>query len=115
MDEALHLLNFGEEFRVSSSYFEKYRVTDYNSHSSRSHTIYKVYVEASTSTAKGGKKTTFSCLVAKTLFKNLVDLAGSERLSVNLDSEENDKETKFINKSLFYLTKVIFMLSTGNQ
>ena len=38
ISEALHLLKFGEEYR-------KYRVTDYNTHSSRSHAIFKVFVE----------------------------------------------------------------------
>jgi len=47
--------------------------------------------------------------------ENLVDLAGSERLSFNTDCEDTDKETKFINKSLFYLTKVIQLLSVDNQ
>ena len=45
----------------------------------------------------------------------MVDLAGSERLSQFLESEASEKETKFINKSLFYLTKVIQLLSVGNQ
>lgn len=44
----------------------------------------------------------------------MVDLAGSERLSYSNECEDNDKETKFINKSLFYLTKVIYLLSVGN-
>lgn len=47
--------------------------------------------------------------------ENLVDLAGSERLSFTGDCEDTDKETKFINKSLFYLTKVIQLLSVDNQ
>lgn len=38
IEEALHLLKFGEEFR-------RYRVTDYNSHSSRSHAVFKIFVE----------------------------------------------------------------------
>ena len=41
-------------------------------------------------------------------------MAGSERLSISSDTEETEKETKFINKSLFYLTKVIQLLSLGN-
>ena len=92
---------------------QKYRVTDYNSHSSRSHTIYKVHLEKTTFNPKGVKKTTFSCLVGP-FYQNLVDLAGSERLSFG-ESDDVDKETKFINKSLFYLTKVIHLLAAGNQ
>ena len=57
MEEALHLLNFGEEYR-------KYRVTDYNTHSSRSHTIYKVYVESYNMDEVGSKMYTLSCLVS---------------------------------------------------
>jgi hypothetical protein len=44
-----------------------------------------------------------------------VDLAGSERLGASFDQEDTEKETKFINKSLFYLTKVIQLLASGNQ
>lgn len=63
IEEALHLLNFGEEFRVILNDEKKYRVTDYNAHSSRSHTIFKIYVEATESSAKGKKKVYLSCLV----------------------------------------------------
>lgn len=63
IDEALHLLQFGEEYRVKSDYDQKYRVTDYNSHSSRSHTIFKVYVETTETNSKGRKKVVLSCLV----------------------------------------------------
>ena len=57
LEEAIHLLSFGEEYR-------KYRVTDFNEHSSRSHTIYKVYVECCDASETKSKRFTFSCLVA---------------------------------------------------
>jgi centromeric protein E len=57
-------MNYGEEHR-------SYRETNIHEHSSRSHTIFKVYVE---SRRKADGRFRFSCL-------NLIDLAGSERLN----------------------------------
>mmetsp|Transcript_30416 Transcript_30416/g.22171 ORF Transcript_30416/g.22171 Transcript_30416/m.22171 type:complete len:118 (-) Transcript_30416:34-387(-) len=63
-DQAIQLLRYGEENRI-------YKETNIHEHSSRSHTIFRVYLEAKPKT-KGPKF--YSML-------NLVDLAGSERLS----------------------------------
>jgi len=59
-------MNFGEEHRV-------YKETSIHEHSSRSHTIFRVYIERSSKKLDGGAKT---CSML-----NLVDLAGSERLN----------------------------------
>jgi hypothetical protein len=64
-DQAIILMNYGEEHRV-------YKETSIHDHSSRSHTIYRLYIESCPVNKKGPKK--YSML-------NLVDLAGSERLS----------------------------------
>ena len=61
--EVIQMLNYGEENRV-------YRETNIHEHSSRSHTIFRIYIE---------KKVTQDASLYSVL--NLVDLAGSERLS----------------------------------
>lgn len=71
IDEAMHLLHFGEEFRVVYNNSKKYRVTDYNDHSSRSHTIFKIYIEATEMSPKGRKKVYLSCLVRKILIERI--------------------------------------------
>ncbi len=65
-EDTITLLNYGEEHRC-------YRETSVHEHSSRSHTIFKIYVEGR---KRGDDKSPIrhSCL-------NLVDLAGSERLN----------------------------------
>jgi hypothetical protein len=65
VEEAVHLLSFGEEFRVPRLFMQKYRVTDYNAHSSRSHTVYKVFIERTTLVGAPQKKHVYSCLVRK--------------------------------------------------
>ena len=57
-------MNYGEEHRA-------YRETNIHEHSSRSHTIFKVYIESKN---KANSRLRYSCL-------NLIDLAGSERLN----------------------------------
>lgn len=70
-----------------------YAETSLNHHSSRSHTLFRVsYL---------GKEG--DC------FLDFVDLAGSERISEGI----NKKETKAINKSLFFLTNVISQMAKG--
>mmetsp|Transcript_17865 Transcript_17865/g.17838 ORF Transcript_17865/g.17838 Transcript_17865/m.17838 type:complete len:316 (+) Transcript_17865:292-1239(+) len=92
------IMNFGEEHRM-------YRETSIHEHSSRSHTIFRVYVE---SVDKQGKRT-FGCL-------NLIDLAGSERLNeFEVKEQEQLGETGHINRSLFVLAHVINKLAEGKQ
>jgi len=99
-EDAIFLMSFGEEHR-------KYRETNANEHSSRSHTIYQVFIESFQETEDQAKIRRFSCL-------NLVDLAGSERLSDNGGTNDiQTGETGHINKSLFILTNVIKKLSDG--
>ncbi|CAD8049518.1 unnamed protein product [Paramecium sonneborni] len=88
-DQAIELLNEGEERRI-------YRETQIHDKSSRSHTIFRIFIE-------NGSR--YSCL-------NIVDLAGSERVS-----SENDinHETGYINKSLLALTNVINQLTEQKQ
>jgi hypothetical protein len=59
-------MNYGEEHR-------SYRETNIHEHSSRSHTLFQVYVESKRKDAQDGR-VRYSIL-------NLVDLAGSERLN----------------------------------
>jgi len=99
-EDAIFLMSFGEEHR-------KYRETNANEHSSRSHTIYQVFIESFQEIEDQAKIRRFSCL-------NLVDLAGSERLSDNGGTNDiQTGETGHINKSLFILTNVIKKLSDG--
>ena len=96
-EDAIDLVNFGEEHRC-------YRETSIHDHSSRSHTIYKVYIEGSRKAENG--TTWRACL-------NLVDLAGSERLNEFDTRAETTGEAGYINKSLFVLTNVINRLAEG--
>ena len=97
-EDTIALLNYGEEHRC-------YRETSVHEHSSRSHTIFKIYVE---SQKRDDEKAPIrhSCL-------NLVDLAGSERLNEFDLKVETTGEAGFINKSLFVLTNVINRLAEG--
>lgn len=80
----------------------------------------------------GVQKTTESIMVEFDITKNFVDLAGSEKLDVHESpittpskpsmmqgegkaKNNRIKETKYINKSLFFLTQVISQLGKGNK
>ena len=97
-DQALILMNFGEEHRV-------YKETSIHEHSSRSHTIFRINIE-SVSNDKTSKK--HSML-------NLIDLAGSERLTEFEHKRDTLGETGHINKSLFILSNVINKLAEGKH
>jgi kinesin family protein 6/9 len=73
-----------------------------NQVSSRSHTIFTVFVE-SKNRIDGSDNVTFSKL-------NLVDLAGSERLAKTKSVGKTSLESRFINKSLTFLEQVIIAL-----
>ena len=96
-DQVIMIMNYGEEHRM-------YRETSIHEHSSRSHTIFRVYVEL-----KDGNSVKYGCL-------NLVDLAGSERLNeFEVKGHEQLGETGHINKSLFILANVINKLADGRK
>ena len=96
-DQVIMIMNYGEEHRM-------YRETSIHEHSSRSHTIFRVYAEF-----KEDGKCKYGCL-------NLVDLAGSERLNeFEIKAHEQMGETGHINKSLFILANVINKLADGRQ
>ena len=96
-DQVIMVMNYGEEHRM-------YRETSIHEHSSRSHTIFRVYIEY-----KDNSSYKYGCL-------NLVDLAGSERLN-EFEVKDQDQlgETGHINKSLFILANVINKLAEGRQ
>ena len=99
-EQAIMLLSCGEDQRC-------YKETSVHEHSSRSHTIFKIYLESDSRSDSGSAKTE-SCL-------NLVDLAGSERLSEFDVKVETAGEAGFINKSLFVLANVINRLAEGKH
>ena len=128
-----------EDFRKLLALGEKsrrYRATDMNEHSSRSHTIFRILIENRLCETKrvvlenqykkkdtvddenfldeiGQKHLSYG---TKYSVLNLVDLAGSERL--NMSGHASVDETGHINKSLFVLANVIYKLSEskkGNQ
>ncbi|KAI8815166.1 P-loop containing nucleoside triphosphate hydrolase protein, partial [Cladochytrium replicatum] len=84
--------------------------TDYNEHSSRSHTIFQMIIESrdgSPATPVMAKRAGVSP-TTKLRGANLIDLAGSEKATTDLDRR---KEGSFINKSLLTLGNVISKLT----
>jgi kinesin family member C1 len=79
--------------------------TKANSQSSRSHSVFRMYIEG---TNPGSGQTLKGIL-------NLVDLAGSERIKVSGAEGDRLKETKAINKSLLQLSTVIQSLANNDQ
>lgn len=98
-EQALILMNYGEEHRV-------YKETSIHEHSSRSHTIFRLYIESTPKSKHGPKKSSML---------NLIDLAGSERLNEFEHRRETLGETGHINKSLFILSNVINKLAEGKH
>ena len=92
-------MNYGEDHRV-------YKETSIHEHSSRSHTIFRIYMESWPKGNPHHKK--YSML-------NLVDLAGSERLNEFDCKTDHLGETGYINKSLFVLSNVINKLAEGKS
>ncbi|KAF9918731.1 hypothetical protein BX616_006261 [Lobosporangium transversale] len=89
--------------------------TDFNAHSSRSHSIFQIVIESrDRSAASSGSSTPRKPAGAKPAAAvrvsqlNLIDLAGSEKATSN---EERRKEGAFINKSLLTLGTVISKLT----
>ena len=99
-EEAIQLKDVGEEKR-------QYKNTIINEYSSRSHTIFQLFLETSTMDEEN------NAVYKKFSLLNLVDLAGSER--VNKDENNNSNESGYINKSLFALSNVIKKLSENKN
>ena len=97
-EEGIQMKNIGEENR-------KYRDTMINEYSSRSHTIFQLFLEI-TSIDESNISTTKNSIL------NLVDLAGSEKLT---QGKNSNSETGYINKSLFVLANVINKLAEGKN
>ena len=102
-EEGIQLKDIGEEKR-------QYKDTIINEYSSRSHTIFQLYLETS---IQDKEKNT---LRNKYSLLNLVDLAGSERINnCEKNIPNNNNETGYINKSLFALSNVINKLSENKN
>lgn len=82
------------------------RATNMNAQSSRSHSIFTIYIDSQQNDQKGNEKYKASKL-------NLVDLAGSQRSSKTGVTGEGMKEATKINLSLSALGNVISSLVDG--
>ena len=75
-----------------------------NKVSSRSHSIFTLYIETKTAVGDGSNKVSYSKI-------NLVDLAGSERVKKTGSEGQTLIEANYINKSLSFLEQVVVALS----
>ena len=87
----------------------KVGATKMNAQSSRSHSIFTIYIETSEQDSKTGEQR------IKAGKMHLVDLAGSERQSKTQSSGERLKEAQKINLSLSALGNVISALVDGKR
>lgn len=114
--ELLEVLRRGEFNR-------SYGSTIMNAESSRSHTIYRLAIEAKDIDTSGGDTVDANgfqmqggaATVARVSFMNLVDLAGSERQKSTGASGKTLKEGANINKSLLALGAVINKLGEASK
>jgi kinesin family member 6/9 len=90
-EDALNLLFEGETKKTLAA-------TKMNENSSRSHSVYTIYV-----TSKSKMESTEKVIHSKL---HLVDLAGNERTK-KLDASARVKEANYINKSLTFLEQVV--------
>ncbi|XP_014788863.1 kinesin-like protein KIF9 isoform X2 [Octopus bimaculoides] len=95
-EEALNLLFEGETNRIIGQH-------SLNSHSSRSHCIFTIFVESHSSVDSDAKYT-----ISKL---NFVDLAGSERLKKTQSAAKTQAEALYINKSLSFLEQVVVAMA----
>lgn len=102
IDEMIKWMNFGNDNRTVGA-------TAMNATSSRSHSLYTVYVETMTIVPGEDKPS------IKAGKLNLVDLAGSERQSKTQATGDRLKEAKNINLSLSALGNVIAALASGKK
>ena len=101
-ETGIGIKDFGEENR-------KYRETLFNEYSSRSHSIFQIFIESFEIREEDNfSKSKYSCL-------NLIDLAGSERINEYETKNITTGETGYINKSLFVLANVINKLAENPQ
>ncbi|KAF9571964.1 hypothetical protein EC968_010501 [Mortierella alpina] len=109
--QVMRILQRGDYQRHTST-------TDYNAHSSRSHSIFQIVIESrervpTAPQSPEGRKPSLG-LKAPSAVRvsqlNLIDLAGSEKASTDM---ERRKEGAFINKSLLTLGTVISKLTDG--
>ena len=101
-ETGIGIKDFGEENR-------KYRETLFNEYSSRSHSIFQIFIESfEIKEEENFSKSKYSCL-------NLIDLAGSERINEYETKNITTGETGYINKSLFVLANVINKLAENPQ
>jgi centromeric protein E len=75
--------------------------TNMNKHSSRSHAIFRLWIESKSLSDGGVRVSSLS----------LVDLAGSESVRLTGSTGDRQKEGQYINKSLTTLGQVVFKLS----
>ncbi|KAJ3016780.1 NADH-ubiquinone oxidoreductase chain 1 [Thoreauomyces humboldtii] len=108
--QVMRIIRKGEENR-------HFGATDYNEHSSRSHTIFQMIIESrergqsgAASPRVGGPGSARGRGTVMISQLNLIDLAGSEKATTDMDRR---KEGAFINKSLLTLGTVISKLTDG--
>ncbi|GJJ76393.1 centromeric protein E [Entomortierella parvispora] len=108
--QVMRILQRGDQQRHTSS-------TDYNAHSSRSHSIFQIVIESrerapTAPLSPSGRKFSLGLGKSPSAVRvsqlNLIDLAGSEKASSDADRR---KEGAFINKSLLTLGTVISKLT----
>ena len=97
-NEAMQLLMKGNFLRHSAS-------TTMNPLSSRSHSVFTIYLKGYSNTKKAYLRSKF----------NLVDLAGSERVNKSNTTGVLQDEAKNINKSLMFLEQVVIALDERRQ
>lgn len=110
-DVAMHVVKSVKEIEQLMDYGTKNRTvgeTAMNKDSSRSHSIFTIYIEASELDETGKQRITAGKL-------NLVDLAGSERQSKTQATGDRLKEANKINLSLSALGNVISALVDGKS
>ena len=111
-------------------YNRHYAATSMNHQSSRSHTIFRLYIQNIEHLYKDSNSFDGNYSVLKESILNFIDLAGSEKVSNHHNNKYESKgmisdakisssiqdrvnEGKHINKSLFFLTQVISMKAKG--
>jgi len=110
--KGLSLLQAATEEQALNVYFQgdnQKAISEHtlNEASSRSHTVFTIYVE-SRSRVESSEKITSSKI-------HLVDLAGSERLKKTNSEGSTLKEAAYINKSLSYLEQVVVALANKQR
>lgn len=107
LEDVIEIMKKGEANRHFAS-------TKMNHASSRSHTLFRVYIKSIDDMNFKGLEDDFEQLRNSAIMEsilNFVDLAGSERVSIHDDEgvhkKELVKEAKNINTSLFWLNKII--------